>query len=72
MPYLSLLSPHHIELKSRHQHAREEPHYWTVWEHKLHSQFHYSERMVFLTLFCVVTFVAVVGNVLTLYVVASR
>jgi hypothetical protein len=73
MPYLSFLDvkSKFIELKAR-QHAREEPHYWTVWESKLHSNLYYSERIAFLSLFCFITFVAVVGNLLTLYVVATR
>lgn len=76
MPYLSFLDAHNgkfIELKSRQHHtAREEPHFWTIWEYKLHSQLYNGERIAFLTLFCFITFVAVVGNLLTLYVVATR
>lgn len=50
----------------------DEPHVWTVWEHKLHSQIYYGERMALLSIFCFVTIVAVLGNLLTLYVVATR
>lgn len=50
----------------------DEPHIWTVWEHKLHSQIFYGERIVFLSIFCFVTIVAVLGNLLTLYVVGTR
>lgn len=56
----------------RRMQRNDEPHYWTVWEHKLHSQIYYGERISLLVSFCFVTIVAVVGNLLTLYVVLSR
>ena len=49
----------------------DEPQYWTVWENKLQT-IYYSERITFLCIFCFVTFVAIIGNLLTLYVVITR
>lgn len=49
----------------------DEPQYWTVWESKLQT-IYYSERITFLCIFCVVTFVAAIGNILTLLVVITR
>lgn len=76
----SLLSVHNgeiIEFKyindMQVQHKQnDEPHTWTVWEHKLHSQIYYGERIALLSIFCFVTIVAVLGNILTLYVVVTR
>jgi hypothetical protein len=45
--------------------------YWTMWEYKLH-QIYYHERITLLCLFCIVTTVAIIGNLLTLYVVLTR
>jgi hypothetical protein len=47
------------------------PQLWTIWEKKLQT-LNYGERIAFLSAYSCVTFVAVVGNLLTLYVVATR
>lgn len=45
--------------------------YYTEWEYKL-KQIYYHERIALLIMFYVVTAVAIIGNILTLYVVITR
>lgn len=61
---------HHVPSTSTQR--IDEPHYWTVWEYKLYTEILNGERIILLSIFCFVTIVAVVGNLLTLYVVLTK
>ena len=47
------------------------PGFVLVWENNL-QHLHWTERMVFLGLFSIVTLFALIGNILTLYAVFAR
>ena len=45
--------------------------YYTEWEYKL-KQIYYHERIALVIIFYAVTTIAIIGNILTLYVVITR